>query len=66
VKSIRVGSIETEVDTLDLRNGPVGPVTVLVSSKACEVSGTVSDSQTDEDTVESLELHADDKITRDL
>ena len=46
VKSIRIGSAESEGDTLDVRNGPVGPVTVLVSSNACEVSGTVSDSQT--------------------
>jgi hypothetical protein len=45
VKSIRIGSVESEGDTLDVRNGPVGPVTVLVSSNACEVSGTVSDSQ---------------------
>jgi hypothetical protein len=45
VKSIRVGSVETEGETLDVRSGPVGPVTVLVSSNVCEVSGTVSDSQ---------------------
>ena len=128
VKSIRIGSVESEGDTLDVRNGPVGPVTLLVSSNACEVSGTVSDSQApaqgvqvalvrsmesgrpdfhmvstaadgtykfggvppgkykllivednalsiilrgqstedDEDTVESLDLHAGDKITKDL
>jgi hypothetical protein len=41
VKSIRIGSVETEGDALDVRNGSVGPVTVLVSSNACEVSGTV-------------------------
>jgi hypothetical protein len=45
VKSIRIGSAETEGDTLDVRNGPVGPVTVVVSSNTCEVSGTVSGSQ---------------------
>jgi hypothetical protein len=45
VKSIRIGSVETEGDTLDVRNGLVGPVTVVVSSNACEVSGTVSGSQ---------------------
>jgi uncharacterized protein (DUF2141 family) len=45
VKSIRIGSVETEGDTLDVRNGAVGPVTVVVSSNACEVSGTVSGSQ---------------------
>ena len=45
VKSIRIGSVETEGDTLDVRNGPVGPVTMVVSSNGCEVSGTVSDSQ---------------------
>jgi hypothetical protein len=41
VKSIRIGSVETEGEVLDVRNGSVGPVTVLVSSNACEVSGTV-------------------------
>jgi hypothetical protein len=45
VKSIRIGSVETEGDTLDVRNGSAGPVTVVISSNACEVSGTVSDSQ---------------------
>jgi hypothetical protein len=45
VKSIRIGSVETEGDTLDVRNGPVGPVTVVVSSNACGVTGTVSGSQ---------------------
>jgi hypothetical protein len=45
VKSVRVGSTETEGDILDVRNGPAGPVTVLVSSNFCEVSGTVSDSK---------------------
>jgi len=45
VKSIRIGSVETEGGALDARNGPVGPVTVVVSSNACEVSGTVNGSQ---------------------
>jgi hypothetical protein len=128
VKSIRIGSVESEGDTLDVRNGPVGPVIVLVSSNSCEVSGTVSGSpdpaqglqvvlvrpmengrpdikvvttgaggtykfagippgkykllvveddtlsailrhpgmDDDEDAVESLDLHAGDKITKDL
>ena len=45
VKSVRAGSTETEGDILDVRNGPPGPVTVLVSSNFCEVSGTVTDSK---------------------
>jgi hypothetical protein len=44
VKSVRAGETETEGDILDVRNGSAGPVTVLVSSNYCEVSGTVSDS----------------------
>jgi hypothetical protein len=45
VKSVRAGSTETEGDMLDVRNGSAGPVTVLLSSNFCEVSGTVSDSK---------------------
>jgi hypothetical protein len=45
VKSIRVGSSETEGDTLDLSNGAAGPVTVTISSQTCEVSGTVTDAK---------------------
>jgi hypothetical protein len=44
VKSVRAGSVETEGDILDVRDGSAGPLTVLVSSNFCEVSGTVSDS----------------------
>jgi Carboxypeptidase regulatory-like domain len=44
VKSIRVGSVETQGDILDVRSGLTGPVTVLVSSNTCEVHGTVTDS----------------------
>jgi hypothetical protein len=45
VKSVRAGNTETEGDLLDLRNGPPGPVTVVVSSNFGEVSGTVNDSK---------------------
>lgn len=45
VKSVRAGETETDGDILDVRNGSAGPVTVLVSSNYCEVSGTVSDSK---------------------
>jgi len=44
VKSIRAGSVETEGDILDVRNGPSGPITVTVSSSMCQINGTVSDS----------------------
>ena len=44
VRSVRIGSTETEGDILDVRNGPAGPVTIAVSSLMCQVAGTVSDS----------------------
>ena len=44
VRSVRIGSTETEGDILDVRNGPAGPVTIAVSSLMCQVSGTVNDS----------------------
>ena len=43
VRSVRVGSTETEGDVLDLSNGGGGPVVITVSSLTCEVSGTVTD-----------------------
>lgn len=43
VKSVTIGTVETEGDTLDLRNGPAGPVTVTLASVTGEVSGVVSD-----------------------
>ena len=45
IRSVRVGDRETEGDVVDLSNGPAGPLTVMVSSNVCEVSGTVSDTQ---------------------
>jgi len=44
VRSVRIGSTETEGDILDVRNGPAGPVTIAVSSLMCRISGTVSGS----------------------
>jgi protocatechuate 3,4-dioxygenase beta subunit len=44
VRSVRIGSTETEGDILDVRNGPAGPVTIAVSSLMCQISGTVYDS----------------------
>ena len=44
VRSVRIGSTETEGDILDVRNGPAGPVTIAVSSLMCQISGTVNDS----------------------
>jgi hypothetical protein len=44
VRSVRIGSAETEGDILDVRNGPAGPVTIAVSSLMCQISGTVNDS----------------------
>jgi hypothetical protein len=44
VNSIRVGSIETEGDILDVRNGLAGPVAMVISSNTCQVTGTVNDS----------------------
>jgi hypothetical protein len=44
VRSVRIGSTETEGDILDVRNGPAGPITIAVSSLMCQVSGTVNDS----------------------
>ncbi|MGD0872633.1 MAG: carboxypeptidase-like regulatory domain-containing protein [Bryobacteraceae bacterium] len=44
VRSVRIGSTETEGDILDVRNGPAGPVTIAVSSLTCRISGTVTDS----------------------
>jgi len=42
VRSVRIGSTETEGDILDVRNGPAGPVTIAVSSLMCRISGTVN------------------------
>ena len=44
VRSVRIGSTETEGDILDVCNGPAGPVTIAVSSLMCQISGTVYDS----------------------
>jgi hypothetical protein len=60
VKSVRTGETETEGDILDLRNGSAGPVTVLVSSDYCEVSGTVSDSKGPVADASVLLVRADD------
>jgi hypothetical protein len=43
VKSVRVGSLETEGDILDVRNGLAGPVALSIGSNTCQVHGTVSD-----------------------
>jgi hypothetical protein len=43
VKSVRVGSVETQGDILDVRNGLGGPVALSISSNTCQVHGTVSD-----------------------
>jgi hypothetical protein len=43
VKSVRVGSVETEGDILDVRNGLAGLVAVTIGSNTCQVHGTVSD-----------------------
>src|ERR1035441_8610277 len=43
VRSVRIGSTETEGDILDVHNGPAGPVTIAVSSLTCQISGTVND-----------------------
>jgi len=43
VKSIRAGETETDGSILDARNGALGPVTVVISSNFCAISGTVSD-----------------------
>jgi hypothetical protein len=45
VKSMLVGSTETEGDLLDLRSGPAGAVTITASSVTGQVSGTASDSK---------------------
>ena len=45
VKSVRVGSTETEGDVLDVRNGPAGAVTIAAGSVTGQVSGTASDSK---------------------
>jgi hypothetical protein len=45
VKSVRLGSTETEGDILDVSGGPAGPLTLVVSSVAGELSGTVTDSK---------------------
>jgi Carboxypeptidase regulatory-like domain len=45
VRSVRVGTTETEGDVLDLRNGPAGPVTLNVSSKTGEISGMATNSK---------------------
>ena len=45
VKSVRVGSTETEGDLLDLRSGPAGAITIAASSVTGQVSGTASDSK---------------------
>jgi hypothetical protein len=45
VKSVRVGSTETEGDLLDLRNGPAGAITIAAGSVTGQVSGTASDSK---------------------
>ncbi len=44
VKSVSIGGMETEGDILDLRNGPVGDVTVTLGALTGEVSGVVTDS----------------------
>ena len=44
VRSVRIGSAETEGDILDVHNGPAGPVIIAVSSLMCQVTGTVRDS----------------------
>jgi hypothetical protein len=43
VRSIRAGDVVTDGSILDARNGAPGPVTVVVSSKFCVVSGAASD-----------------------
>jgi len=43
VKSVRIGSKETEGDLLDLGDGPAGPITVTLSSVTAQISGTVTD-----------------------
>jgi hypothetical protein len=45
VKSVRVGSTETEGDVLDLRNGPAGAITIVASSATGQISGTAADSK---------------------
>jgi hypothetical protein len=45
VKSVRLGSVESDDRELDLRNGPdEGALTVLLSARWGEISGTVGDS----------------------
>lgn len=44
IKAVRLGSIETEGEILDVSNGPAGALTLVVSSLTCEVSGTVTGS----------------------
>jgi len=43
VKSVRLGSNETEGDILDVSNGAAGPVTFTLSVQTGSISGTVSD-----------------------
>jgi hypothetical protein len=45
VRSVHQGSVETEGDILDVRNGSNGPLTVRIGSVRAEISGVVTDSE---------------------
>jgi hypothetical protein len=63
VKSVRAGDTETDGDTLDVRNGSPGPVTITLSSNFCEISGTVSDSNGSVADAAVMLLRPDDRMS---
>jgi hypothetical protein len=44
VRAVRQGSIDTDGDILDVRNGPNGPLTLRLGSVRANISGVVTDS----------------------